>query len=121
MILSKRAADAERAWKELKEKHEAGETIEAKVAEVVKGGLVDVGVRGFIPLLMWNATTSRISPGTWPHLPLKVLEIDPNKQAHPVPQAGSGRGTARKKRNLNNLQVGEIWRTFSASPISAPL
>ncbi|MFS8513503.1 MAG: S1 RNA-binding domain-containing protein, partial [Planifilum fulgidum] len=50
LILSKRAADAERAWKELQEKYESGETIEAKVAEVVKGGLVvDVGVRGFIP------------------------------------------------------------------------
>lgn len=50
VVLSKKAVDAEKAWKDLEEKFESGETFETVVKEVVKGGLVaDVGLRGFIP------------------------------------------------------------------------
>jgi small subunit ribosomal protein S1 len=53
MILSKRAVDSENAWEELQQKLDSKATIEAKVAEVVKGGLVvDVGIRGFVPASM---------------------------------------------------------------------
>jgi (E)-4-hydroxy-3-methyl-but-2-enyl pyrophosphate reductase len=49
-VLSKRKADAARAWVVLEEAHAKGEAIEAPVLERVKGGLlVDVGVRGFVP------------------------------------------------------------------------
>lgn len=49
-VLSKRKADAARAWVVLEEAQEKGEAIEAPVVERVKGGLlVDVGVRGFVP------------------------------------------------------------------------
>jgi small subunit ribosomal protein S1 len=50
LVLSKRAIDAVHAWETLEAKMQSGEVIEAKVAEVVKGGLVvQVGVRGFVP------------------------------------------------------------------------
>src|SRR5690625_1654056 len=50
IVLSKKAVDAEKAWKELEEKLENDEVFETTVKEVVKGGLVvDVGLRGFIP------------------------------------------------------------------------
>lgn len=50
VVLSKRRAQERGAWKELTEKHDAGEIIEAEVTGRVKGGLlVDVGVRGFVP------------------------------------------------------------------------
>lgn len=53
LILSKRAVDSEKAWDMLQDKFAKQETIEATVADVVKGGLVvDVGVRGFIPASM---------------------------------------------------------------------
>jgi len=53
LILSKRAVDSARAWERLQQLHESGEVFEARVADVVKGGLVvDVGVRGFIPASM---------------------------------------------------------------------
>lgn len=65
LVLSKKAVDADRAQEELQQKFESGETTEAEVADVVKGGLVvDLGVRGFIPASPWNATTSRIFPIT---------------------------------------------------------
>jgi len=45
-----RRADADLAWENLEKLYETGETLEAKVVQVVKGGLlVNVGVRGFIP------------------------------------------------------------------------
>lgn len=50
VVLSKKAVDAEVAWKDLEEKFNNKEVFETVVKEVVKGGLVvDVGVRGFIP------------------------------------------------------------------------
>lgn len=50
LVLSKRAVDSVKAWDTLAQYFESGEIFEAKVADVVKGGLVvDLGVRGFIP------------------------------------------------------------------------
>lgn len=50
LVLSKKRADEENAWKSLQSAFETGEVIEAPVTEQVKGGLVvDVGVRGFVP------------------------------------------------------------------------
>ena len=49
-VLSKRQADEEKAQEQLGKFAESKEELEAKVIEVVKGGLlVDVGLRGFVP------------------------------------------------------------------------
>jgi small subunit ribosomal protein S1 len=50
LILSKKRARFELAWKTIEEKAETGEAIDGRVIEVVKGGLIlDLGVRGFLP------------------------------------------------------------------------
>jgi small subunit ribosomal protein S1 len=50
LILSKKRARFELAWKTIEQKAESGEPIEGRVIEVVKGGLIlDLGVRGFLP------------------------------------------------------------------------
>jgi small subunit ribosomal protein S1 len=50
LILSKKRARFELAWKTIEQKAESGEAIDGKVIEVVKGGLIlDLGVRGFLP------------------------------------------------------------------------
>ncbi len=50
LILSKKRARFELAWKEIERKAESGEPITGQVIEVVKGGLIlDLGVRGFLP------------------------------------------------------------------------
>jgi small subunit ribosomal protein S1 len=50
LILSKKRARFELAWKSIEEKAQSGEAIEGRVIEVVKGGLIiDLGVRGFLP------------------------------------------------------------------------
>jgi small subunit ribosomal protein S1 len=50
LILSKKRARFEIAWKAIEEAHEKGEPVNGRVIEVVKGGLIlDLGVRGFLP------------------------------------------------------------------------
>lgn len=50
ILLSKRKADAAKAWVNLVKSYENGEKVTGVVTEVVKGGvLVDLGVQGFIP------------------------------------------------------------------------
>ncbi|HEY3543320.1 MAG TPA: 30S ribosomal protein S1 [Gaiellaceae bacterium] len=50
LILSKKRARFEIAWKAIEHAHEQGEPVNGRVIEVVKGGLIlDLGVRGFLP------------------------------------------------------------------------
>ena len=50
MILSKKRARFEMAWKRIETAAESGEPVTGRVIEVVKGGLIlDLGVRGFLP------------------------------------------------------------------------
>jgi small subunit ribosomal protein S1 len=50
LILSKKRARFELAWKKIEEAAESGQPVDGKVIEVVKGGLIlDLGVRGFLP------------------------------------------------------------------------
>jgi small subunit ribosomal protein S1 len=50
LILSKKRARFEIAWKAIERAAETGEPVGGKVIEVVKGGLIlDLGVRGFLP------------------------------------------------------------------------
>src|SRR5215216_4564945 len=50
LILSKKRARFERAWRRIEAAAESGEHVHGSVIEVVKGGLiVDLGVRGFLP------------------------------------------------------------------------
>src|SRR3954467_2378701 len=50
LILSKKRARFEIAWKAIEQAHEQSEPVTGRVIEVVKGGLIlDLGVRGFLP------------------------------------------------------------------------
>jgi small subunit ribosomal protein S1 len=50
LILSKKRARFEKAWKRIEAAAESGEPVDGLVIEVVKGGLIiDLGVRGFLP------------------------------------------------------------------------
>ena len=50
LILSKKRARFEKAWRRIETAAESGEPVEGGVIEVVKGGLIlDLGVRGFLP------------------------------------------------------------------------
>ena len=50
LIMSKKRARFEKAWRRIEAAAESGEPVEGSVIEVVKGGLIiDLGVRGFLP------------------------------------------------------------------------
>jgi small subunit ribosomal protein S1 len=50
LIISKKRARFEKAWRRIEAAAESGEPVEGSVIEVVKGGLIiDLGVRGFLP------------------------------------------------------------------------
>lgn len=112
LILSKRAVDAERAWAELQRKFESGETLEATVADIVKGGLVvDVGVRGFIPAsLVERHFVEDFSDYKGRTLPLKVIEIDPSKNKLILSHKAVLEEEAEKKKQatLESLQEGQV-------------
>jgi small subunit ribosomal protein S1 len=112
LILSKRAVDAERAWAELQRTFESGETLEATVADIVKGGLVvDVGVRGFIPAsLVERHFVEDFSDYKGRTLPLKVIEIDPSKNKLILSHKAVLEEEAEKKKKatLESLQEGQV-------------
>src|SRR5438067_4731331 len=50
LIMSKKRARFEKAWRRIEAAADSGEPVEGQVIEVVKGGLIiDLGVRGFLP------------------------------------------------------------------------
>jgi small subunit ribosomal protein S1 len=80
-LLSKRRLEARKVWTEIQQKFEAGESIDAPVTEVVKGGLVvDAGVRGFIPASMIeDHFVDDLSQYKGQTLTLKIIEIEPSE------------------------------------------
>jgi small subunit ribosomal protein S1 len=112
LVVSKKAVEAERAWKELGEKFEKGETLTATVAEIVKGGLVvDVGVRGFIPASQVELHfVEDFSDYKGRELTLKIVEMDPeNNKLILSHKAVLEEEQKRKKHELlHSLQPGQI-------------
>ena len=51
LILSAKRAAFEKAWNRIEEAHADQRTVEGPIIEVVKGGLIlDIGLRGFLPV-----------------------------------------------------------------------
>lgn len=79
-LLSKKRVDADLAWDKLVAAMEAGEILEGKVLDVVKGGLlVDVGLKGFVPAsLVETGFVSQLDKYKDQTIQFKVLECDKN-------------------------------------------
>ncbi|UXR68731.1 MULTISPECIES: 30S ribosomal protein S1 [unclassified Staphylococcus] len=111
-ILSKRQVEVEKSYASLQEKLDNNETIEAKVTEVVKGGLVvDVGQRGFIPAsLISTDYIEDFSDYEGKVLELKVEELDPsNNRVILSRKAVEAEENAKKKEDLlNSIKEGDV-------------
>jgi len=111
LVLSKRAIDSEKAWSVLQEKLESKEIFEAKVADVVKGGLVvDVGLRGFVPASMVERHfVEDFSDYKGRTLRLRVKEIDKEKNKVILSQKDvlDEEFEANKKNIIGGLKVGQ--------------
>lgn len=109
--LSKRAIDSEKAWNVLQEKLETKDILEAKVADVVKGGLVvDVGLRGFVPASMVERHfVEDFADYKGRTLRLRVKEIDREKNKVILSQKDvlDEEFEANKKAIIGQIQVGQ--------------
>ncbi|KFN90375.1 SSU ribosomal protein S1p [Tetragenococcus muriaticus PMC-11-5] len=111
-LLSKRRLDAKKVWEDIEEKYQNGETVEAPVTNVVKGGLVvDVGVRGFVPASMvedyfvddFNDYKGRT-------LEFKIIEIEPSENRLILSHKAIVEEEKEKKKEelLNSISEGDV-------------
>lgn len=77
-LLSKKRVDVDIAWDKLAAAMEAGEVLEGKVLDIVKGGLlVDVGLKGFVPAsLVELGFVNQLDKYKDQTIQFKVLECD---------------------------------------------
>jgi small subunit ribosomal protein S1 len=114
IILSKRRADFEMAWRRVQEAKESGEILHAMVVDKVKGGLVvDLGMRGFVPGSHVELTQAKGRRFEWfvgQSIPLKVIEVDRPKGRVILShrQAVEEERHKRKSDLLESLQEGQI-------------
>jgi small subunit ribosomal protein S1 len=78
LILSKKRARFELAWKAIEAAAESGEAVTGRVIEVVKGGLIlDLGVRGFLPASLVDIRRVQdLEEFTGKELRCKVIELN---------------------------------------------
>jgi small subunit ribosomal protein S1 len=78
LILSKKRARFEKAWRKIEAAAESGEPVEGSVIEVVKGGLIlDLGVRGFLPASLVDIRrVHNLEEFTGQTLECKVIELN---------------------------------------------
>lgn len=111
-ILSKRQLETEKSYEFLQKQLDNNQTIEAKVTEVVKGGLVvDVGQRGFVPAsLISTDFIEDFSGFEGQILKLKVEELDPaNNRVILSRKAVEALENAEKKdKLLESLSEGDV-------------
>ncbi|MSQ23184.1 MAG: 30S ribosomal protein S1 [Chloroflexi bacterium] len=130
-ILSLAQALADRGWRDLQTTFEEGATVEAKVVEVNRGGLVVGvhGVRGFVPLShlvgSWHSTDSdepievKLEARKNELLSLKILELDRRRNRLILSERAAEHERRLKERDrlIEELHDGEI-RSGRVSSIS---
>ena len=81
LILSKKRAEYEVAWKRVEEKFKAGEIVTGEVIEAVKGGLiVDIGLRGFLPASLVDIRRVReLDSYLNTEVDARIIEMDRNR------------------------------------------
>ncbi|MBA2667302.1 MAG: 30S ribosomal protein S1 [Trueperaceae bacterium] len=78
IVLSKRRADAERAWNLLQEIHEKEKPVEVEIVEKVRGGLVaNLGVRAFLPASQVDIRrVNDLDPYVGQRMKVKIIELN---------------------------------------------
>ena len=112
LLLSKRRADSETAWRTIVNAKEKDEVITATCTEQVKGGLiVDVGLRGFVPAShVALRPVKDLSEFVGEALPLKVLEVDRSRRKVVLSRKNALQEEREKAKEetMNKLQEGSV-------------
>lgn len=109
--LSKREADARRAWARLEQAYKTGAIIEGQVVEAVKGGVVvDIGVRGFVPASqVGRRYIEDLSTLVGQTLRMKVIEMERGRNVVlSQRQVLEEEEAAAKARAFENLKEGSV-------------
>ena len=116
LILSKKRARFEKAWRRIEEAAESGEAVEGLVIEVVKGGLIiDLGVRGFLPASLVDIRRVQ-DLDEFLGQPLRCRVIELNRSRNNVVLSRAARCSRRsarevRQRILDTLDVGPASST----------
>jgi 4-hydroxy-3-methylbut-2-enyl diphosphate reductase len=114
IILSKRRADVEMAWRRIHDAQQTGTVLHAMVVDKVKGGLVvDLGLRGFVPGSHVDLTQAKGRRFEWfvgQSIPLKVLEVDRGKGRAVLSHKQAVEDVRKKSKAelLTTLQEGDV-------------
>lgn len=111
-VLSKRRADEEAAVERLEQLAESKQELQAKVTEVVKGGLlVDVGMRGFVPASQIQlGYVEDLNQFLGQTLRLRVIEFDPSKRKVILSQKVilAEEQVSKREKLFETLQEGDV-------------
>ncbi len=112
LVLSKKRADLESAWRRVLKAHETGETLTATCTEQVKGGLiVDLGLRGFVPASHVDVRPVHdLSDYVGEVLSLKVLEVDRGRRKVVLSRKKAAEEERQKMKDqtLTDLSEGQV-------------
>lgn len=113
VLLSKKNVDTKRAWADMLDRMEKGETFEGTVKEVVKGGVISYveGIRAFIPAShLALRYVDKLDQFVGKTLTLKVLEVDRARRhiAASHKNAIIEENERKRKAAWENLEVGKV-------------
>jgi small subunit ribosomal protein S1 len=119
VILSTRRARSRRQWTRMTELQKSGEVVEAEVVEANRGGLVvDVGLRGFVPLSQL-ASLGNLAPNertavpdalrgyVGKRLPLRVIEADQRRDRLILSEKAAAQQQRRRRKEEASSQLAE--------------
>ena len=118
VVLSTRRARSRRQWARMSELVKSGEVVDAEVVEANRGGLVvDMGLRGFVPLSQLAAVGKlggrEAEPPDWlrdyvgKRLPLKVIEADQRRDRLILSQKAAAQQLRRRRKEEASSQLEE--------------
>jgi small subunit ribosomal protein S1 len=129
VVLSTRRARSRRQWSRMTELQKSGEVVEAEVVEANRGGLVvDVGLRGFVPLSQL-ASVGNLPPNeraavpaalrdyVGKRLPLKVIEADQRRDRLILSEKAAAQQLRRQRKEeaSSQLEEGQVLEGTVAS------
>ena len=119
VVLSTRRARSRRQWSRMTELQKSGELVEAEVVEANRGGLVvDVGLRGFVPLSQVGsvgnlaaseraAVPDALRGYIGKRLPLKVIEADQRRDRLILSEKAAAQQVRRQRKEEASSQLVE--------------
>jgi len=119
LVLSKKRAQFEKAWKEIEAIKSRDGVVRGEVIEVVKGGLiVDIGLRGFLPASHVDLRRVRdLTPFVGQDIEAKIIELDRGRNNVVLSRRAYLEENQRDQRErfLTSIRPGEVRKGVVSS------